>query len=181
MCKRTFHCLLLIILTFSSTRPAFAHSNVGTLQIADETVGIYRLNVWTTPEILRPGEILIVAIITAESGTPVLNCDVTYFLQSTGSGEQQVYPAAQATAESGFSYETAVQLSDPGTYLIEIEIIAPDGTSSVSTFDIEIVPISPIAKLAIYMAIVTTLILCIWFGREAFRFWRPYLVTHQLI
>jgi hypothetical protein len=62
-----------------------------------------------------------------------------------------------------------------------VKIIAPDDTQTVTAFEVEIMAVSQTTKLAIHTAVVATLILGIWFAREAFRFWLPRLVRQQAI
>jgi hypothetical protein len=181
VCKQAVLGLFLSLFILGSALPAAAHGGAGTLQIAAEPVGAYQLNVWTTPEVLRPGEMLIAAVITTDVGAPVLNCHVTYFLRTLGSEERQERPATHVTVVTGFSYEAIFLIPDPGAYLIEIEIAAPDGAQTVTGFEVEITAVSKTTGLAIHTAVMATLVLCVWFVREALRFWLPRLVRHQTL
>ena len=163
--------LFLILASLGVAWPVSAHGGLGTLQIANQPIGAYRLNVWTTPEMLRPGDILVAAVITADNGGPVLGCHVTYFLRNQHDGKRIALPTTAATAVTGFAYETIFHISEPGAYLVEIEIATPGGDQADAAFSVEIVSVSLATKIAIYIAVVVTFILCVWFVREAYRFW----------
>ena len=181
MGKQVAFILFLLLFMLDGVMPVAAHGDVGTLQIADEPVGQFLLNVWTTPEVMRPGEMLVASLITADNGAPILNCKVTYFLRALGSEVRQERPATLATAVTAFSYEATFQIPDPGAYLIEVEIVAPDGSRTVTAFDVEITAVSRTTRLAIHTAVVATLVLCFWFIREACKFWLPRFVRSNYL
>ena len=61
--RRTLPLGLLVLLVLLAPRPVQAHGGEHVLQLDRAVVGDYRLSVWTGPSVLRPGQILLEALI----------------------------------------------------------------------------------------------------------------------
>ena len=122
-----------------SAKPAAAHGEGRTLQLAETPIGAYAVTVWTSPGYLRTGEVHFSTAILDADRKPVTDCIVQLSIVPFDmEGDPILLVAQGATPATLFEYEMALDIQKSGRY--QVDLLIRDGVEIVgtTTFDLEI-------------------------------------------
>lgn len=135
--------LLLGMLAWAGGAPhAWAHGG-GTVHVAGEVAGPYKVTVWVAPNTVEAGKTLhfTVAVVQDESNEPVLDAQVLLDVLAAGTDTAVLSgPATTAQAVNKLFYEADfVAPAASGTYSVQAYVRGPEGEGTVS-FDLAVEP-----------------------------------------
>jgi hypothetical protein len=159
-------CLLLTL----TTQQAEAHGNDRTLYLSDVPVGSYTLSAWTSPAVLRTGEIHVEVSLLDMDGVPVQDA-LIYVTVSPLDGMGEPLSVVAHPSHSNLAQEAAFWLEQPGRCRIEIAVADADGGVGNTTFDVEILSVPLIVQVLIYVQIVASFIAGIWILKMGTTVW----------
>lgn len=116
-----------------------AHTE-GKMQLASAPAGPFKLTVWTSPDPAETGELHVaVAVVMAEDASPVLDADVTVQLAPVNAdGQTLSLPATAEDSENKFLYEAVFEPAAAGIYLVNLKVVAADGSIGESSFELQV-------------------------------------------
>ena len=181
--RRTLPLGLLILLVLLAPRLVQAHGGEHVLQLDRAVVGDYRLSVWTGPSVLRPGQILLEALITDPTDdVAVKDATVRFQVQYDGvhhSDPPLDLPAAPVESLSERNRREALHLAvadlrEVGPYQVRVFVTDPQGAVHQAELAIQVVPDNPwLVRILIALTGITGLITAafIWHSLRRMRFW----------
>lgn len=127
--------VLLLALAWSQLGGADAHGG-GDPRLQAEPVGPYRLFVWVQPSPPQVGEYHVIVALTEAlpddptglNGPPVFDAAIQVRLVHQESGQTLEAAATHEGADNPVFYEARLQVSQPGTWAVHIQIAGPKGT-----------------------------------------------------
>lgn len=153
-------------------RPVSAHGEGGALIVNGVTIGPYRLSMWTSPGVLRPGEVHVETLIVDEEGVPVTGIQVYVGEQGvTSSAPGTAVKAAPATANNGFRHEAILNLSKAGSRRIVIQVIDQEGAVFEVSNEVSVVNIPFWMKTITVLLLVVSSLTGIWILYEGLLVW----------
>jgi hypothetical protein len=166
-------CLLLTL----TVQSAGAHGEDRTLYLSDVVVGSYTISAWTSPAVLRTGEIHIEVSLLDMNGVPVQDALVYVTVSPLdGMGEPLSVLAHPDHSSYSFSQEAAFWLDQPGNCRVDITVADLDGHYGNTSFDIEILSVPLAVRALLYVQIGASLIAGIWIVKVGIGVWfRPVL------
>jgi hypothetical protein len=166
-------CLLLTL----TVQSAGAHGEDRTLYLSDVLVGSYTISAWTSPAVLRTGEIHIEVSLLDMNGVPVQDALVYVTVSPLdGMGEPLSVLAHPDHSSYSFSQEAAFWLDQPGNCRVDITVADLDGHYGNTSFDIEILSVPLAVRALLYVQIGASLIAGIWIVKVGIAVWlRPAL------
>lgn len=148
--------------------PAHAHGGLHTLQVDAVPVGPYQLSVWTGPNELRPGAVLIEALVAdPATGAPADGVTVSYTVEPADSHHAAApleLPAESIVALSERNREEALHIAighvtTPGPYRVTIHVADASGFAADHGFDVTVWPDNPWFRVAINVLVVLTVLI----------------------
>jgi hypothetical protein len=113
--------------------PVYAHGG-GKQQLAGETVGPYRLYVWSSPDPWRVGEahttVAVTRLLAGQEETPATGVEV-YVTYARDGQSERVLAVEQMGAQAGF-YEADGPVTAAGEWQVTVEVSGPDGGGQVA-------------------------------------------------
>jgi hypothetical protein len=155
-------------------QPAEAHGNDRTIYLSNVPVGSYTLDVWTSPAVLRAGEIHVEIALFDQGGEPVQNA-LAYVTMTPldGMGEPS---SVLAYRTEGASQEAAFRVDQPGRCRVEIRIAGVDGEQGHAAFEVEVIRVPTLIQALFYIQILASLVAGIWIMKMGIIVWlRPVL------
>ncbi|MCX2727625.1 hypothetical protein OO015_08970 [Thermomicrobium sp. 4228-Ro] len=131
------HISLLMIATVLGTLLLATHSTVdangGQVRIANQPVGPYEVTVFTSPVPLRTGTIDVSVLLQrADTKEIVDGAELVLSVAPVGGGTSLRYPVTRDQATNKLYYAAEFSIDQPGEYLFQLEIQAPEGAGSVT-------------------------------------------------
>ncbi len=160
---------MVIFLLAGMMEPAWAHGNERTLQ-RTVTVGTYRASIWTSPPILRTGEVHVEAILHDQQGKLAQTGLVHITL--TGVDRQLPVRSALANPVGGIKgiWAAAFHLPEPGDYRVEVAII--DGANGGTVdFEIEIIRVARLIRVLLFMQLMVSGVAALWLLQKGLTIW----------
>jgi hypothetical protein len=177
--------LALLAILFTSAQTVSAHGQDQTLELSHVTVGPYYLSVWSSPSILRAGEIHFAAAVTNEQGLPVPDCDVSLQIVSLMQEEKPITLIAhQTTGDLTNRQETQLNLLATGSYRVIVTVMDSAGLGNEASFDIEITAVPLSLEILLYASISFTVVVVLGLlkqGLVLFKLWQPTAVKRRPI
>ena len=154
--------VLFCLLVFAPASRAFAHGGENAPPVAQTQIAPdVRVQIWTTPAVLRPGEIHIETLVTDPAGDAITDCVV--MVQVTPEAEAPtVYMASPALPESFFRHEAALHLEQPGRYDVTVVVKDAQGVGGEVRFPLEIAPVSHWMQGLIYSQLLVAALAAVW-------------------
>lgn len=153
---------LALALIFISYVPAVAHGSGGLLRIDGAALGPYTVMIWTSPSILRPGEVHVETAVWRGRGA-VINCQVEVSITPLDAREQPLHIAAGTpNAATEFRHEAAFQLDRPGRYAVSVSVRDSLARGGDATFEVAISPLSGLLRGFIYLQVAIATVAGIW-------------------
>ena len=139
--------LLILLPFYLSTHSVLAHSGVGTQQVNNLNLGLYRIWVWSDPEPPVVGSYHVAVALTESldndpngfAGEPVLDADVVVEMEHAASGLLLVAQATHEDAVNKLFYEAIFAPEQTGMWTVRVIVQGPDGAMETSYTD-EIFP-----------------------------------------
>ena len=164
-------CVGILLLLFS-VQPLAAHGGDRMLQLSDVAAGPFRLTVWTSPSILRTGEIHVETAVIAENGVPMKDSLVYVELTPLGWVGQTYQTYARAAVEpNAFIQEAAFKLDKPGAYQVTITAMDQADRIGRTQFEVEVIDISTPVKAGIYGLLLASLVAAVWICKQGLVIW----------
>jgi hypothetical protein len=183
LCRILAICSTLLFSVFFGYKQVFAHGEGKQLEVAEQPIGDLSLSVWSTPDILRPGEIHFIATISDNASLPVLDCKVVVRVTSdVDPSFLQESEASIADLSVNGTYEAMFDLNEPGIYQVEVEVTEPKNLTYLSNFNIQVVPVSLLAKGLIQFQIGLSIVIGAWLlqqGLVIFGVWKPAKIVNR--
>ncbi len=172
---QTIISLLLLSWLFVLAEPALAHSGHGNVrlpQVTDQSVGPFKLSVWSAPGTLYPGPIHLVNKVTDPTDQPVQECEV-YYQVATDSGALVAVtdPAISFDTENPNEYEAEVTLDTPGIYQVTAIVTNQGAVVGEVAFDLEVIPEIIWQKYFVFASLLLIILFAVWWIMEAFHVW----------
>jgi hypothetical protein len=153
-------------------RPAAAHGDVRVLQLAGATAGPYRLTVWTSPEILRTGEIHVEVAVEDRVGGPAGPAVVQVTMSPLDGTGQTLTALARPGGETGRPRQEAALVVDrPGRYRVEVAVSGRSGAVGSVGFPVEVLQVPVAVRLLLYVQFAGAVVAAAWMGRMGKRIW----------
>lgn len=164
---------------------ALAHGGEHIMQLDHVVVGDYRLTLWTGPEVLRPGQILLEALVSDPAADQaVKGMNLRYEVQfDNGHHQGQVMALAAAPLETLSErnlreelHLAVADLREVGPYQVRVIVTDPQGMEHRSELTIQIVPDNPWMAPVLYaLSGITALVSLafLWHTIRRLRFWWP--------
>lgn len=115
-------------------RPPGLLADGGTLRVANEPMGAYRVNVFTDPTPITPDSVDVSVLVTYERGRGIAR-DLDILVVGRllgGSGTEITHPATREQAEDPRYYAAKFALGAVGEWEITIRLEGPEGEGEVS-------------------------------------------------
>jgi hypothetical protein len=129
-----------LLLALAAIHGASAHGG-GKQQVAGQTVGAYRVYVWTSPDPWRAGDthttVAVTRLLKGEQETPATGMQVFVTYARQGQSER-VAAEEQVGAQAGF-YEADGSVEETGDWEITVEVLGPEEGGTV-TFTTAVLP-----------------------------------------
>jgi hypothetical protein len=166
----------LIYLLFTMTAaPAGAHGSDRTIYLSQVAAGPYTLSAWTSPGILRAGEIHVEVLVLDAGGHPVQ--DSLIYITMTpleGAGESLSTLAHPKMAGTMGFQEAAFWVDQPGDCRIEIVISDAAGQSGSAAFEVKVLDVPILVQAILYLLLLASSIVGLWILKLAAIIWlRP--------
>ena len=126
---------LIVALAVMIARPVWA--NGGQIRVSNETVGPYKVTVFTSPSPLREGPIDVSVYVADQQERPVEDAQVTVTTEPLGhEAPGGSYPATRDQATNRLFYAAKFTLPAEGQWRMMVEVDGPLGRGT-TTFDVE--------------------------------------------
>lgn len=163
--------------------PAQAHGGLHTRQIDGAEVGPYRVSVWTGPNVLRPGAVLIEALVAdPATDAPAEGVAVRYTVAPAGSLEAMALElsAEPIVAPSERDREELLHiaignLTTPGDYRVTVHVSDADGFAGTVGFDVEVLHDNPAFRIVLNVLVVLTVLIAAAF------IWHTLRRAHEIM
>jgi hypothetical protein len=165
--------LLAVIMALSvagNTRPLLAHADDRLLQQEKVEAGLYQLTVWTAPTRLRTGEIHVETMIFDQAGNLDRKCAVFVTLTPLQPSLPKLSALSVPTAMDGLR-EAAFKVLEPGRYRVQATVVDESGEAGAVAFEVEIIRISPLIHLLLYLLLGASLVAGVWMLRQGLDLW----------
>lgn len=159
---------LLALLACGAPRPARAHGGEHVLQLDDVVIGDYRLNLWTGPSVLRPGQILLESLVTSAGDDQAAKGATVRYQVQFDNGHHRDQPMDLAAApvetlsERNLSEElhlAVVDLRQVGPYAVRVFVTDPQGGEHQAALTLQVVPDNPwLPWVLVLLSLVTGLV-----------------------
>ncbi|MEZ4619210.1 MAG: hypothetical protein R2867_27370 [Caldilineaceae bacterium] len=151
-----------LMVVVSGATPVVAHGSGGILRIDGASLGPYTVMIWTSPSILRPGEVHVeTAVLRGRSR--VLNCRIVATLTPLdGDAERLLATAGAANVANDYRHEAAFHLDKPGRYYATVAVYDELARGGDATFELEISPLSHFVRGFIYLQVVIVALATLW-------------------
>jgi hypothetical protein len=151
-----------------SVTPASAHVLDSDLYVNGAPVGPYEVSVWTVASVTEDVSIhLTSSVVQPENKAPLLAAKVNYRIEDMRTPRPVIVsPASVALPTNGFTYESTVQLPQPGSYRITVDVRDSTDTGGEVTFVIAVYPVSIWMKALIYLLLAIGIVMVLWLARE---------------
>lgn len=156
-------------------RPAPLQANGGTIRVADQPAGPYRVTVMTSPTPMRVGLTDLSVVVTVGVGQQVPDATVT--VRATRQGESpsaRSFPATHDLATNKAFYAANVNLPTSGRWTFLVDVRGKEGQGSVQ-FSADVLPsvlnMSPfqLGCLGIIVALVVAVVVAVERSRRSLR------------
>ncbi|MEZ4732406.1 MAG: hypothetical protein R3E79_35285 [Caldilineaceae bacterium] len=153
---------LALTLVLSGTLPVIAHGSGGTLQIDGAVLGPYTVMIWTSPSILRPGEVHVETIVL-RGRSKVTDCQIAVTITPLDDlGHALRADAGAANAANEFRHEAAFQLDKPGRYDVVVSIRDAAARGGDVPFEMTIIRLPGFVQGFIYLQVVVVALAALW-------------------
>lgn len=154
-----------VLLQLVWAQPVWAHGSDGRLQVSGVPVGPYNVFVWTTPGILRTGEIHVETGIS-RGATPVTDCLVSVRITPPNGSAALEQLASAADPANGFRHEAAFHLAESGRYQVVVSVFDPAGGGGETAFDITVSRLPLWTMLLFHLLVGASVLFAVWFIRR---------------
>ena len=174
---------LLALLACGALRTARAHGGEHVLQLENVVIGDYRLNLWTGPSVLRPGQILLESLVTSAADDRAATGATVRYLVQFDDGHHLDQPmelaaaAVETLSERNLKEElhlAVVDLRQVGPYVVRVFVTDPSGGEHQAALTLQVVPDNPwLPWILVLLSLVTGLV-ALAFAWHTFRrlgFW----------
>ncbi|MDW7981439.1 MAG: hypothetical protein RMH81_01280 [Thermomicrobium sp.] len=118
--------------------PLAARANGGQVRIANYPIGPYEVTIFTSPVPLQTGTIDVSVLLQRRDDKSIVDdAEITLTVQPAEAGALQRYPVTREQATNKLYYAAEFPLDQPGTYRMQVEIRAPEGSGAVA-FDVTV-------------------------------------------
>lgn len=167
--------MLLLSWILILAEPALAHSGHGNVrlpEITQESVGPFKLSVWSAPGTLFPGPVHLVNEVTDPNDQPAQECEVYYQVATdTGNLVATTAPAINFDSENPNEYEAEVILDTPGLYQVTAIVTNQGEVVGEVGFDLEVIPEIIWQKYFIFGSLLLIILFAVWWIMESFHVW----------
>lgn len=167
-----FPMLLVLLALLLATGTVRAHGGTGYYQIAGMEMGDYTIHVWTSPGLLRTGEIHVDTAVFDGTGSPALDT----LIMVTFTAYDGHMPPATTMASMPYDYyphtrEARFEIDAPGMYAMEVMVADRSGMVGTAQVDVRVQTITGTVKTVIAVLGVLTLTVGIWLLLQMRSFW----------
>ena len=132
----------------------------------------YVILVWTSPGILRTGDVHIDTSVFDEQGTPASGVLVqARFIPLDNESVPQTALAGAPAVDYPYSRDAAFRLETPGRYRLEISVSDSSGGSGTTHIDVDVATIGWSVKLAIIIVLMASMLAGAWLVYQTRAFW----------
>ena len=157
--------ILAVLLQLVWAQPVGAHGSDGRLQVSGAPVGSFHVFIWTTPGILRTGEIHVETGIS-QGATPVTDCLVTVRITPPDGGAALEQLASAAEPANGFRHEAAFHLKESGRYQVVVSVLDPAGGGGETAFEMTVTRLPLWTMLLFQLLVGASVLFAVWFIRR---------------
>ena len=161
---------LFVLLLGGGLEPALAHGDERTLQRSLVTVGAYRASIWTSPPILRTGEVHVETTLFDQTG----KLAQTGLVHVTLIPLERQIPALSALATPVGAakgiWAAAFDVSQPGRYRVEVAIIDNANGGTVD-FELEIIRVAGLIRVLLTLQLLASGVAAIWLIHTGLTIW----------
>ncbi|MEZ4865641.1 MAG: hypothetical protein R3C14_30295 [Caldilineaceae bacterium] len=153
---------LALTLVLSETLPVVAHGAGGILRVDGATLGPYTVMIWTSPSILRPGEVHVeTAVLRGRSR--IIDCQIVVTLTRLGSNTESMQAiAGAANVANEFRHEAAFYLDKSGRYAVSVAVHDDVARGGDAAFEMEISQLSGFVQGFIYLQVAIVTLATLW-------------------
>ena len=175
--------LLAIALGYAA--PVFAHGSSKIAELYLVPVGPYYLSVWSSPGVLRTGEIHVATAVMDEESVAVLDCNVVITLTSLDSTQEPIVLTTRVPTEAtNFEHEIEYVMEEPGRYKVQVNVEDPSGNGGTADFDIEVIALSIWTKVFLYFTAFFTSFAGLMLAKQGlilFGLWKPKQLNRSIV
>ena len=164
--------LLLTIALILASSTSQAHGGGGFYLLRGISIAPYSVHVWTSPGILRTGDVHIDTSVFDSNGAPVPGVLVRVrFIPLDSETLPQVALAGAPDRDYPFSRGAAFRLDTPGQYRLEVSISDSNGVAGATHTDVEVTKVGWPFKAALILLFIGTMMAGAWLVYQTRVFW----------
>lgn len=175
----------LLTIALGYTAPVNAHGSGKIAELYLVPVGPYYLSVWSSPGVLRTGEVHFATAVKDAESVAVLDCNVRITLTPLDSDQEPIELTTRVPTEAtNFEHEIEYIMKEPGRYNVVVDVEDPSGNGGTANFDIEVIALSIWTKVFLYSVVFFTSfvgLLLVKQGLVLFGLWKPKQLSRSVV